>query len=377
MSADGSVIGGQMIDYTGLVAQPIVWREDDNGEWSYELLQPQLTNPSGEEFPPYPGEWEGGGQPVPDQFMTPEELDAWVNGMQTGGNPSPFAYMTEEEIDAYYAALNKHEEEIEEWETAWDKWNAVYSKVVSNPNMVNYQFNNVEMSSDGRYYLSTRINSEEQTLYPVVMDLENNDYRFLDGSDNLMVSGISDNYSVLSTWIDPLGVLPTRAYIYPELSDTAMALEEFVGQTSPEVATWMEDEMIRDVETATGGVTDFMCSGIPIASADLSLIITRMQVKWLDAPLGQWLYSYAFSTGIEPSGVENVAAVENGMTVLPNGDVVLNGEFKSLNIYNISGMNVFEATAPQGTVATNLDRGIYIYKAVGNDGKEIVRKIAL
>lgn len=391
ISDDGKKVAGQVIDYFGEMPAPILYECDDDGNWTYTVFNEYL-NPDNLEFPEYPGEYQGGGQPVPEWFMTPEEIAAWEEAMKSGSeNYSPFYYMTDEEIAAYRAAVELWEIEYDEWDQKFDAFQDVYNACYKAG--YSFSFNNVRISPDGKYYVTTSVvtynttpTSSYQVLNPVMIDTETKDLKNIYAPHSVSVTSVTEDYSVLVTEVEAAidGYPLYRAYIFPEMQEKEfMPLEEFVAQRDPKVADWMEEMMIHDVYT---GFNDFggqnsedrMVSGMPIATPDLSAVLCCTQTtNWVETD-GMLYYSYLFPTGIEPSGVEAVEVAEsNTMTVNPGGVVSLKGEFSSLTVVNIAGATVYSAANPAGDINTGLDNGIYIFKAVTADGKDIVRKVAL
>lgn len=55
ISADGNTILGDIWDYFGDVAQPIVWTKDAEGNWTYRTYFSEWLNPDNVTFPEWPG----------------------------------------------------------------------------------------------------------------------------------------------------------------------------------------------------------------------------------------------------------------------------------------------------------------------------------
>lgn len=456
ISDDGNVIVGQMQDYTGFVIQPIVYVRNENKEWTYALIHPELTNPNGVEFPEYPGEFdllcdktdfmtqeeidaynkavedyynaqESLIFPQPEQFMSDDEYDAYMEALneyyETWENyPEYVDYMTEAELEAYNKAVDEYYEKIgslvypdiddymtdEEkaeyaaayaiYEQAYDEWNEKYmafedafSSCLADG--YTYLFNNFRISPDGRMAVTTReatVPNDDpmawipfkQVYMPVMFNLEQDTYECFANAEDIVISYISEDYTILASYLDADYIYPRRAYAMSAENDfEAVPLEDFVAVTSPENATWMKDNMEHrvpvdiDYDTWEFIYVDFMCSGIPYGTPDLSLIATAIENSW-DFDTDVSYFSYIIPTGI--SGVESVAADgTNAVEVLADGTVVLTGEFTEVSVYNVAGVNVFKAEAPASSVATGLGSGLYIVKAVAANGNVIVKKVAL
>ena len=117
VSEDGKTVAGQIQDYSGFVCQPIIYRQNADGEWSYELIHEELFHPEGIEIPEDPGEWEGE-VPMPESYMSEEEQAAYNTAVEEHEKTNPEYpeykdYMSEEEYAAYEAALEAF---YETWE---------------------------------------------------------------------------------------------------------------------------------------------------------------------------------------------------------------------------------------------------------------------
>lgn len=222
VSADGKTIAGQIVDFGGGIIQPILYTQDESGEWSYVLVQNELYHPEGFVMPEDPGEapniqaetfmsaeelaaYEAALEeynriqdslfyPEATQFMSDEEfeaylaaLDAFYASWETGEYaeyPAEEDYMTEEEMAAYLAAVDAYYEAVnsnvypeykdymteEEWALyqearkvgeEWDeRWIEFAQAYEELSELVpSLTFNNVILSADGKKYLSS-VNKE-------------------------------------------------------------------------------------------------------------------------------------------------------------------------------------------------------------------------
>lgn len=106
ISDDGKTIAGQIQDYQGTMPQPIIYRQNEKGEWTYELLHPEMLNPTGAKFP----EWqEEPKRPEFEDYMSDEKRAAYEEAYKKYQDswydpelePNPADYMTADEIAAY------------------------------------------------------------------------------------------------------------------------------------------------------------------------------------------------------------------------------------------------------------------------------------
>lgn len=360
----------------------------------------------------------------PEQFMTQEELEAYWAAQEEyyetweGDAPQPQDYMTEEEWAAYQKAYEEYLEayenlkypqytdfmtpaEIQEYEIAaeardkalaeWEPKYEAFEQALNDcyENGFGYVMNNIRLSDDGAFAATTRTATVFDEMnwppykdvnYVVTFDLANDTYKDIDGTEDLTMSYVSEDHSVLARRAS--GLLPWRAYIIPAGTDEAQSLEDFVALTSPETATWMKNTMTHqvpidiDYDTWEFIYEEALCSGVPTATPDLSLVATGIENTW-DEDTDVYYYSYVFETGYV-SGVSDVAS-DNvyAVKVLADGTVELTGEFESVEVYNVAGVCVLNVKNPAATVATGLGSGLYLVKTVNAEGAVKVLKVAL
>ena len=394
ISDDGKTVAGQIRDYVGFMHEPILYTCDDNGEWSYTMLYPELLNPDNVVFPAYPGEYNGIPMPTPEWFMTEEELEEFSQALDrwTTGKPTPEYkdYMTKEEIEAYNKALDEFLDEYNPWAESFDTFNELYTATVEAG--YSFVFNNVTLTPDGKYFGTTReisyvedpIEGPKSRMYPVVLNTDGSGYTDLNGNPelSLLTSSMARDGQVMATYIDPENILPRRAYVFPKDSKEAEPIEVYFMDVNPELSMWLEDEMTREVIVGflPGGefdYQDFMCSGAPITTPDMSrmICVTMATDTWVDAEA--LYYSYIFDTGIDISEVKPLATASCAMEILAGGVIDLKGEFSMIEVYDVSGALIYSEKSPAGNVNPNLAKGIYVIKALGADGTEIVKKVAL
>lgn len=385
VSADGNTIAGQLRDYVGWVEEPIVYSCNAAGEWSYKMLYPQLINPTGKEFPEYPGDYDGIPQPTQESFMTEAELEAYLEAMEeyngVGEMPQYEDYMTSQEIADYIEAYNEWVDVYNEWAIRYNSYMDLYFDCIEMGYI--FIYNNVALTPDGQYYASTReltyvddpLDGPRVRRYPVVMKVDGSGYTDLNGNNglSLLMSSMAQDATVLANFTDPENILPREAYIFPSNSVTGVPLFDYMEEKNPEVAAWMEENMLQDVAdgiTSSGQYTygTYICSGIPVCTPDLSTIICHTTTDgWVYAEC--YYISFLFNTGFTvDAGVENAMGEENVISVLPGGVIAVKGNFLSIEIFDLAGAKAFETNNPAPQFATGLDHGIYIICATASDG---------
>ena len=139
ITTDGKTIAGQMVFGNGGMKIPVIYKEDEKGEWSYSLPTKDLFNPDGLEAVEDPGDGPMG--PNYEEYMTQDELDAYyaaINDYYEGiisDYPDMDDYMSDENREAYNEALETYQTKYDEW---LDKYLAysdyVTAVIYSSPN---------------------------------------------------------------------------------------------------------------------------------------------------------------------------------------------------------------------------------------------------
>jgi hypothetical protein len=115
--------------------------------------------------------------------------------------------------------------------------------------------------------------------------------------------------------------------------------------------------------------------GVPVASDDMSTIVSYrydMLAENDDEVITSFIISLPGNAGIQEVAAGNASDVKISTTI--GGTITISGKAASLDVYDMSGRNVFTASAPQGIINTALPAGAYIIKAVSTSGNTTVVK---
>lgn len=385
ISADGKTIAGQVRDYSGYFQQPIVWTENEDGEWAYTLPNPELINPDGIVLPEDPGD--SPEMPQPTDFMTPEaaaEYDAalmeywntWEN------EPNPLDYMTEAEQVEYTAAKEAYDTAYIEWMDKFDAFYGALNEIIDNA--VLFCMNNVYLSPNGRYYASSHQGGTfwEKEEYPVVLDLQTGEAFIKKCDTNLLTTYVNDEGTILATQTLQSMSVSRNAWICKNLESDFIPFNEYVETEDPSVYTWMKENMSHDMLTFDEEtfdeviIPDVWQTGTAFATPDLKTVVSFTQNVWDD-------FSDYFSFGyILPLNGGTSAAFDKtvgtfSIKTARNGNVLISGAAASLKVYDMNGRMVYSIDNPSAVVSTGLNSGLYIIKATSKDGKVITAKAAI
>lgn len=389
VSADGSVISGQVVEELGFYIYPILWKKNSEGAYEYSYPGSELFNPEKLDIPTNPG-------PQPDapryqDYMTPEELAAyqaayneWMTTWE-GDAPEPISYMTAEEAAAYQAAVIAYNEAYTNWYTVWEAYMEVFYKIINaSPN---YVFNASFLSPNGKYLAGVAIKEGEtfwdpSMHYSVQFDLETGASKVFPTTQNVAASAIMDDGSMLGTnYFDMMSTtMPTQAYIYKAGADDFVLLYDYFKTADPSVATWMEENLKHDIETIDADynpvtIEGVIVTGTPFCTPDMSTITLAV------FPYVFWTAEYEYISyvigGLESGIKETVGNIKSSLTLKASkgGVFTLSGDARSLTVYDLNGRTVYTSAQPAAVIETGLGSGVYVAKAIDAQGNPVVAKV--
>lgn len=265
ISDDGKTVIGQVVDWSGFFPMPIVYREQANGEWTYELIGRELVYDVNAVFPAYPSY-----EPrYPDaaDFMNEEEQNAYNEAMDAYNQavmdywmgvsdiypewPMYENYMGTESAAAYGTAMDTYQVEYAAYEDSVNVFNEVYF----DPNVVyntSYEFNNLAMSRDGKYYATTFHAVDEENSFPddpwgqimlstpLRFNLTNGTYEACDNTDAI-VSGFMNDGSMLVA--SSASAMARTTYIMPAGTTACTSLYDYVLAKNADAAQLLADNL--------------------------------------------------------------------------------------------------------------------------------------
>lgn len=355
ISEDGKTILGSLVDCVGYMSYPILWKEDENGEWSYEVIHEELYHPEGFEFPAFPGEWTGGNYPMPYDFMSEEEqaaydaaYAAYEAGGYVGAEPNPADYMTQEEIDAY----NEYSDQYNAWVDQFNAWLDAYSEYVAA--CPSFDMNSFHLSGNGKYMTtsaSTPIDDPMEwrpvsSYSPWVFDLTEGTISKYTDIGNIMATYVADDGTVLAT---SASITDRQRFAYVIAGGNCLGMQEWIASKVPSYGTWISENMTFPViidsewdeihDRWIDTTEDMTLTGVPTGTPDLSKIGVWINNEW-DFATESEAYIFDIEAGV--NSVDRINAASEGKV-----------------IYDLSGRKLREISAP----------GIYII-----DGKKTMVK---
>lgn len=402
-SDDGKTLGALMTCNYGFPIVPYVFT-DNNGTWSYKELGAKLINPENRVFPEFSGSYNGPARPNYEEYMTPEELAqyevgnlVYIRELEASGEytddeiellgwANAANYMSEPQKSEFSALWNTYLQAYVAWAKAYNEYEQVLSMVITEG--MTFEFNNMRISPDGKYVYGTATSLEEidnsdpenpfvTHFFPVRLDTATGESLIYANEENIYLSDVTADYSVLGSNYIRDDFASRTAYIFPQGKTEYVTMLDYFKQTGQDgAANWMEENMLKIVEVPNETGNGFSeeekyCMGIPFATPDMSLLLFKESAYyWVPEPKYTWI-SFLLNPARENTGVENVAQEEASVRVLPGAIVEVKGEVKVLDIFDLSGAKVFSRKAAAGTIATGLPAGVYVVKADENTLKAV------
>lgn len=403
ISADGNTIVGNVQDYAGFTATPIVYTVNDKGEWSYTMPLDKYYNPNHIEMTPFP---ESPKQPQLTDFMTEEErayyedICASYEGDWESGplNPENYGdFMTAEELAKYNEAFEKYKEELAAFDEEWNKANTDLWDAISQSTYID--FNSVLLNHAGTVLAATKsVEDPEHTdmwgrplsiAIPLVIDVKTGELTKLDKLSGLIPNQVLDNgILVLSYGIYDLA--NCGQLLLPGQEETVSAYD-YIAAKDAELGKWMKENMTHEFEEIAvdeEGNFQFDDEGMPIYvkreamatglftfDEEMQVALSCVQNGWSTEESDPYVYSYIMKGDL--AGIKDVSTDGAGFGVraMRGGIIAVQGN-ANVAVYDMSGRCVFNGRAANATINTGLASGIYTVRAT--DGKAVkTYKVAL
>lgn len=387
ISDDGKTIFGQIVDYSGRYPEPIVYKQDNDGNWSYELPLEKLYRPEGVVLPPYPEEIS---IPMPtiEDYMTPAEMQAyndavaaWQKACEESGNwdystyPVMDDFISPEGAAAYNAASDVYNEEARKFNEALEAYYTVFEAIVANcPMMVLNEGLLVPDGSQALFVIKQLVENDDpfgwspfnEYSQPCRMNIADGTMKIYDEYQDIHIWSVLADGSItvgrMASFMNPVAM---EGYI--ERDGKLVPLFDYINGINPEYGEWMTENMTHEIESyeedGDGNwntvMEEKLVTGAPLASRDLSVIVSWALNIWdFEIPVNYYAYYFNMNDG---SGVNTIGAA--------------NKEVKGYEVYDVNGVKVL-TTADKGAIK-ELGKGIYLVKALNNDGTATTTKVAI
>lgn len=316
---DGKTIWGQITSGNGFFHEPIVYHQDEAGEWSYDLPMRDICLPAGIEIVPYPGD--GPVIPSMENFMTEEELQAYDEAYEkylkdptAMKEPTYPEFMSPEEIEKYNEAI----EPYLAWKEKYDVYENMLHEIMDKG--ITFVFNLLRISPDGRYVAMAAQqvyhlgDGETQSIYtPYLYDSVTGEMKCIGIEGYSMLITAVNNYGEVLGYVDAGAA--DLGYVYQPKLESWLSYPEYLKKRDPRLTEWIDANMVHEVEVEldpTTGETDFVemaISGRPFVSADWNSFSSCAYNFWGGDDRGEYL-SYVIRLD-EDSAIQEVESAES------------------------------------------------------------------
>lgn len=339
ISDDGKTIAGIVMDGTGFFSYPIVYTQNEAGEWNYVCPSEAMFDSENIEIPVFP-DYEDLGLPDPPQitdYMSEKKKKEWEAALaeyEATGYPSldPWSYVTyftgDKGYDEYEAAVIAYNTEAnrllgEAIDEYWKKMAALSQYVQFAPNMA--------LSPDGKVLIAALGVSGDEYASDVYngyvlykFDLTSGEYTELKSQYDSLIPTQLMNDGTLVTLGAPNTPLEYKGFILLPGVTEFIGFEKYLTDTNPQYLSWFNENLDYFGDGVVSGVLSF--------SNDMSVIVGGV-------PLND-MVSYVIT-----NAKAGVNAIE-----LPESEIY--------KVYNLSGMRIL--STKDKTELNNLPKGIYI-----------------
>lgn len=342
ISDDGKTISGLVTDNSGMYTWPIIFSQDEEGEWTYSQPTEADFNLDGNTLPP---DLDGQEPIQPDaaDYMTKEEYNEWLKALEEDPYTPADEFMTEEEKLAWEEAIDNYNLEydlfLEKLDEYWKQMNILGKNQMYGGYMA--------LSPDGKIMVTDRLgfaddepNTVADYFYPAIFNTVESTYSLLDTKvKNLLTTQVFDDGTILALSA-PSDFMPYTSYIRLAGEEEFILFTDFLEQNIPQYYPWLEDTLgqtgiigYEDGEPVNGF---YIITGYISTSRDFTTISGGL-------PIGGF-FSYVYHDSNTSMGIDEISA-ENAR----EGIYV---------VYNINGIKVMETT--EKSALNSLPRGIYI-----------------
>lgn len=373
ISKDGKTILGQVTDYRGLLEYQIIYRQAEDGTWSYETSGQDLMLVKDAVWPPYPS------RPVKPQaadYLTDEEVEAfnkanraYLDSLEivdlTGINPRMPFYeeFIKERKDEYDAAMKQYNADNEKYvKDLYAFFDAYEANVTRN----RFEFNTHRLSENGQYYICNYVypdpdnqSSDKIVMFtsPIRYNLQNpGEYRVTPGQ-SLGVFSICNDGSMTAATPKDHGTVDSRTSYVISPEGEQEEFKDWIKRRSPEADEWLQQNMTYE---QTDGEKQTLYGTVRL-NADASKILSYIIEPGSSSYTSYYIDLNATSEGID----ENVSNDNLKVIYRPDaGQIDLTSNPDRIEIYDAAGRRLYQAARPGNTLRVkNLLRpGVYVVR---------------
>lgn len=332
ISRDGKTVFGQVIDYRGLLTYQIVFRQAEDGTWSFENSGDKRLIKEGATWPEYPVRPT---KPQPEDYLTNDELAAYDQAYReyeealeivdlTGVYPR-LPLLTDfikEKKDEYDEDMDKYNADSSDYLTKLRTFQEAYAKNLTNDV---YELNSSKMSSNGKYFGANYIYSGPATggdkaptyISPIIYTHDGSSPdRVIESPSMGLLSVCDDGTLVTCTPKSDENVFSRTPYLVP-LGEEPVLYADWVRENYPTVYEWMRENLVYDIEAADSESGQLEKDVMLCGSVRLNSDKTKAIAYFLEPGKNSYV-SYVVDFTAEPGSGLETALREAEVAVYPN-----------------------------------------------------------
>ena len=246
ISSDGSTITGFVQDWRGFYCYPIIFRENEQGEWYYSFPTESLFNPYNLPIPENP--WIE--EPVCPNFtdyMSPmakeayeESLSNYYDGL-SAEIPDAKDFMTEEQWESYYQAAISYNEWYYGQQEAIKNYDRIYNQIIMSS--VQFDLNEIAISPDGTFIGCSYFEYTDGREINGIMKINtlNNEHnKYETEVHELYTTQILSNGTILAS--QPMNVMPGAYIILPD-TEEIIDIKDYFYNNHPDYLAWIKENL--------------------------------------------------------------------------------------------------------------------------------------
>lgn len=385
VSADGSTLIGRLIDYSGVVYTPVVWKKNAENEWEYKTYGDEYNFKKDAKKPEHP-RYKPTKPDVMD-YLTEEEQNRFTEAMEAyqdsvnnahwsipddqrgpwpNYNPEEhysdfFDKTTQDGVNRHNSFAEAYNKFIDDDKAYTDSLNTFFVDFYNYIADDMFYMTDVAVSENGKYMATNFINNASGSFYPVMMDLETGETSFLkEGSGFFPMSVLEDK----TVFLGQVAMIPPL-YRYACVWDIENGMLPF-GDWVQSVSETAYQDLIANFELA--GENIMLGSAF---SADGRGAYLCGFNQYQDLSYKSWtldLTAYADSK----YAVEEAVAENSEIVVYPNPATeyiyVKGAEEAAVMLYDLTGRCVLQSElGAEGVAVDMLPRGMYVVKVTDGD----------
>lgn len=406
ISDDGKTVVGQVRDNSGFYVMPIVYRETEDGKWTYTIIGDKEVYDKSRlgELPQVPVQPT---YPEVVNYMSDDDIAAYNKAIENYNNlleqyynglideypeyPLYEDYISDPDSKAaYQAAIAKYQEDIQKWQTDYMAYQNKLSEITTNCGFIQNAFC---LSGNGRYLGATleQRSSDgiwgETANYIGYFDLQSGDdpqfVRETEAGDYLLTGILNDATTFVGT--------PYREYtrntfvVKPtESGNTTMSFVDYMKSRSESAAKWIQDNNKYDVvewgyddewnPIVLSEKKDSVVVGTVGASSDGNVFVSYYTDSFNDNSTNEgvsYVVDLKSTTGINTVADDKTFkfdAIVSGNNIIAGADVC------KMEIFDLQGRKI---NSHDNQRSVSVSKGIYVVRTIGDNGKQYSRKIVI